>query len=80
MTDARANGMNRREFLLSASIFTGAGFVDTGFAFGETDDDIRSVGVGLRYLAFREQDAWVGIDVARGPEETAWYIQMGSSW
>ena len=64
----------------SASIFTGTGFVDTGFAFGETDDDIRSVGVGLRYLAFREQDAWVGIDVARGPEETAWYIRMGSSW
>ena len=64
----------------SASVFTGAGYVNSGFDFGETEDDIRSFGIGLRYLAFREQDAWVGVDVARGPEETAWYIQMGSSW
>jgi outer membrane protein assembly factor BamA len=64
----------------SASVFSGAGFVDTGFAFGDTDDDIHAVGIGMRYLAFREQDAWVGVDIARGPEDTAWYIQMGSSW
>ena len=36
--------------------------------------------IGGRYLALREQDAWVGIDIARGPEDLAWYIQLGSSW
>jgi hypothetical protein len=64
----------------SASVFTGAGYVDTGFEFGETDDDIFNYGAGLRYLALPEQDAWVGVDLARGPEESAWYIQIGSSW
>lgn len=64
----------------SASIFTGAGYVDSGFDFGETDDDIYNYGIGLRYLALPQQDAWVGVDIARGPEDTAWYIQMGSSW
>jgi hypothetical protein len=64
----------------SASVFTGAGYVDSGFDFGKTDDDIFNYGVGMRYLAVREHDAWVGLDIARGPEDTAWYIQMGSSW
>lgn len=62
------------------SVFTGRGKVDTGFDFGETEDDIESYGTGIRYLALPEQDAWVGLDLARGPEDTAWYIQMGSSW
>jgi len=64
----------------SVSAFTGAGFVDTGFDFGETRDEIRIYGIGVRYLVFPQQDAWVGLDVARGPEDTAWYVQMGSSW
>ena len=62
------------------SVFTGRGKVDSGFKFGETEDDIESFGTGIRYLALTEQDAWVGLDLARGPEDTAWYIQMGSSW
>ena len=64
----------------TASIFTGLGYVDSGFEFGKTEDDIYNYGIGLRYLAFREQDAWVGVDIAQGPEDTAWYIQVGSSW
>ena len=46
----------------------------------EAADDIRTVGVGGRFLAFREQDAWVGIDVAQGPEDLVFYIQVGSTW
>jgi len=46
----------------------------------ETDDDIRTAVIGLRYLALEKQDAWVGIDIAEGPEDTAWYIQMGNAW
>lgn len=37
-------------------------------------------GVGFRYLAARRLGIAVGIDVARGPEDTAWYIQMGNAW
>lgn len=62
------------------SLFTGTGYVVSGFDFGETDNDIFNYGFGLRYLALPKQDAWVGLDIARGPEDTAWYIQMGSSW
>jgi hypothetical protein len=62
------------------SVFTGSGKVNSGFTFGDTDDDIVSAGIGARYLVFPQQDAWVGLDLARGPEDTAWYIQMGSSW
>ena len=64
----------------AVSVFSGAGAIDTGFEFGETEDEIRSFGVGARYLALPQQDAWVGLDVAHGPEDTAWYVQMGSSW
>jgi hypothetical protein len=23
---------------------------------------------------------WIGIDIARGPEDTYWYIQVGQAW
>ena len=64
----------------SASLFGGVGSVDVSIKENETKDNIRTIGFGVRYLAVREQDAWVGLDVARGPEDTAWYIQMGNAW
>ena len=64
----------------AVSVFTGVGAVDAKRERIETDDDIDSIGFGLRYLALQEQDAWVGIDIADGPEDTAWYIQMGYVW
>ena len=46
----------------------------------EDHSGIYAGGVGGRFL-FRPQDSlWVGIDVARGPEETALYIVMGHKW
>ena len=62
------------------SLFGGIGSVDARINDNETEDNIRTVGIGLRYLAIEEQDAWVGIDVAQGPEDTFWYIQMGNAW
>jgi len=64
----------------AVSIFAGAGSVEAKQERIETDDDIRTVGFGLRYLALEKQDAWVGIDIAEGPEDVAWYIQMGNAW
>ena len=64
----------------SVSAFAGAGSVRIGDEQAESDDDIRTVGIGTRYLALREQDAWIGLDIAQGPEDLAWYIQIGSPW
>ena len=64
----------------SVSLFGGVGSVKTGEEQAETGDDIRTIGIGTRYLALREEDAWIGLDVARGPEDVAWYIQIGSAW
>lgn len=46
----------------------------------ETADDIYAGGVGGRFLFIADEDLWVGIDVARGPEDTYWYIQVGQAW
>jgi len=60
--------------------FAGVGFVDERDADLATDQDIQAWGVGARYLALREQNVWVGLDLARGPEEDAYYIQLTHPW
>lgn len=37
-------------------------------------------GAGFRYLISRRFGIHSGLDVARGPEETAFYIVFGSAW
>lgn len=49
----------------------------TSFPDGDTEG---SFGAGFRYLIASRLGMYVGIDVARGPEETAFYIQVGSAW
>ncbi len=61
------------------------GFVGKGFAGGDiprfdTDDNIVTYGAGFRYLLARKFNMHVGIDVAKGPEDTAFYLQMGHAW
>ena len=36
--------------------------------------------IGFRYLIAKQYGFNMGIDVARGPEDTVWYIQAGSAW
>jgi hypothetical protein len=60
-------------------------FVGVGRAADSTgdlnDEPSRwSGGVGGRYLIARLLGLQVGVDVARGPEEWAFYIQMGNGW
>ena len=31
-------------------------------------------------IVFEEQNVWLGVDLAQGPEETAYYIQVGHPW
>jgi len=61
------------------------GFAGTGYASSkkpaiDTNDDIYNYGLGARYKVFDAQNVWVGIDIARGPEDTNWYIQIGHAW
>lgn len=61
------------------------GFGGTGKAYDawsdfSKSDWIASGGAGLRYLLARLFKLRVGVDVARGPEQWAYYIVMGSAW
>jgi hypothetical protein len=59
--------------------FLGAGKAWGGESFGEANAVVAG-GAGLRYLIARRLGIHMGVDIARGPEETAFYIQVGSAW
>jgi hypothetical protein len=61
-------------------VFAGAGFTKNDEEDLVTTQNIKSVGTGVRFQALREQDVWIGLDIAKGPEEYAWYIQIGQGW
>jgi hypothetical protein len=48
--------------------------------FGGESETVCAGGVGFRYLIASKYGLHVGLDVARGPEDTAVYIQIGSAW
>jgi len=61
------------------------GFIGTAATRGdvlvyENESGLVAGGLGGRFL-FRPQDSlWVGIDLARGPEDYVLYIQVGQAW
>jgi outer membrane protein assembly factor BamA len=63
----------------SVVAFAGFGMVDET-DFSQTEDDINTYGAGVRFQVLKAQNFWLGFDVAQGPEESAWYIQMGHPW
>jgi hypothetical protein len=60
--------------------FAGKGWIGGDNAIRETENNIIAGGVGFRYLLSRLFGLHVGIDVARGPEDTAFYLQAGTAW
>lgn len=62
--------------------FAGAGAVHSreisGFKIAK--DDIFAGGAGVRYFLMRDLGLWLGIDVARGPEDWYGYITVGHAW
>jgi hypothetical protein len=60
--------------------FVGNGW--TGDDLGDlgNNDNVTAGGVGFRYLMARRLGLRVGLDVARGPEDTVVYMGIGSSW
>jgi outer membrane protein assembly factor BamA len=65
--------------------WTAVGFAGAGKAYGDAVSfaDAKTVGaggVGVRYLVARKLGLHVGVDIARGPEDTVVYLQVGSAW
>ena len=62
--------------------FTGVGRAEDGFSdlFDSGGDLRHTYGIGARYLIARRLGMKAGFDVARGPEETAFYLQVGGAW
>jgi hypothetical protein len=67
----------RRWYLLG---FVGAGWAVNSAEELSFDSAQVSKGFGFRYLIARLYGLRVGIDVARGPEDWAFYIQVGNAW
>ena len=61
--------------------FGGVGWTHTDFELLEKEDDqvVGAGGLGFRYLIARRLGLLTGLDVARGPEEFALYVVVGSS-
>ena len=70
-------GANLRWSILG---FAGAGRTAENFDDLSEGPSYTSRGLGFRYLIARRYGMNMGIDVARGPEDTVLYIQAGSSW
>ncbi len=62
------------------SAFAGIGKASDSFSDFSDSDNRVSKGAGFRYLIARRYDFNMGIDIARGPEDTVFYIQAGSAW
>ena len=61
------------------------GFFGVGFALPDFEDVLKNQGrpaggLGFRYFLARDYGIHAGVDVARGPEQWAWYLTIGSNW
>lgn len=61
-------------------LFTGTGRAADHFDELGSAEEVNSYGTGFRYLIAKRYGLVMGADVARGPEDTAVYIQTGSTW
>lgn len=60
--------------------FGGAGLAWTNLESFDREQGAFAEGLGLRYLVARKFGLHAGLDVARGPEEGAIYVQFGNAW
>lgn len=64
----------------TVAIFAGAGKTTTVDSFSAEGETVAAGGLGFRYRIARKLGMQVGLDVARGPEDTSIYLTMGSAW
>ncbi len=60
--------------------FTGIGTAFNSIEDMKSDGIVWNTGVGFRYLLARALGLKAGIDIARGPEDWAFYIVVGTAW
>jgi len=60
--------------------FTGEGWTNERNIADKTENEIDGYGFGVRWQALPAKNVWVGLDLARGPEEDAFYIQLVHPW
>jgi Omp85 superfamily domain len=60
--------------------FTGLGGVWNNFDHFNSKEGVVTGGTGIRYELARRYGLHLGADVAFGPRDTAFYIQIGSAW
>ena len=61
-------------------LFGGVGKATAIEDFFTGDEDVGAGGAGVRYRLARKQGLQAGFDIARGPEDTSFYITVGSAW
>ena len=66
--------------LLALNVFAGVGVAADSASDFDDATNRNTRGLGIRYHTARKLGLWAGIDVAEGPEETYWYLQVGSAW
>lgn len=65
---------------ISAVGFIGLGRAAASFSdLGDAGSRVTR-GIGIRYYAARKLGLHAGFDVARGPDETHWYLTFGQAW
>ncbi len=62
------------------SIFGGAGKATESWSDMKDADTASAYGAGFRYMIARLLGFQMGADIARGPEDTVFYIQAGGAW
>jgi hypothetical protein len=60
--------------------FAGVGATRGNTLIFEDESGIVAGGFGGRYLFRPQDDLWIGVDIATGPEDTYAYIQVGHAW
>ncbi len=60
--------------------FTGIGYVAPEIHEFTLDAGKAMGGTGFRYFIAKQYGMHCGMDIARGPEDWAWYITFGSAW
>lgn len=67
-------------FRWEVSAFAGIGKTSDSFSELSSASSRTTRGLGIRYLIARRYDFNMGIDIAKGPEDSVFYIQAGSAW
>ena len=60
--------------------FVGTGRTGDSLSDLSDSESLNNYGIGFRYLVARRYGFTMGADIAKGPEDTAFYIQAGSTW